>query len=132
RVAVGRAIIRQSRVFLLDEPLSNLDASLRSEMRRELHLLHRRFGATMIYVTHDQVEALSLGDRIALLNDGALQQVATPVVIFAQPANRFVAVFIGSPGMNLLEGRLSGDGPAMRFHAGLAALRVPSEIGKQW
>jgi len=107
-------------VFLLDEPLSNLDAQLRTQMRGELKELHGRVGATMVYVTHDQVEALTLGDRLAVLDAGSLQQVGTPDELFRRPANRFVAGFIGSPGMNLLRCRVEGDdlvaGP-LRFPA---------------
>jgi multiple sugar transport system ATP-binding protein len=104
RVAIGRAIVRQPRVFLFDEPLSNLDAKLRLEMRREIARLHRELGATMIYVTHDQVEAMTLGDRIAVMNKGAVQQVAAPRALYDRPANRFVATFIGSPAMNMIDG----------------------------
>ncbi|MEX2561304.1 MAG: ABC transporter ATP-binding protein [Pirellulales bacterium] len=113
RVALGRALVRQPAVFLLDEPLSNLDAPLRAEIRRDLKLLHQRLGATMIYVTHDQVEALTLGDRVAVLNRGVIEQVATPWEIYDRPANRFVAGFVGSPPMNFFEGTLvpAGAGP---------------------
>jgi ABC-type sugar transport system ATPase subunit len=102
RVAIGRAIVRQPRLFLFDEPLSNLDASLRVKTRIELARLHRELNATMIYVTHDQVEAMTLGDKIVVLNDGQVQQAGTPLELYQQPANRFVATFIGSPTMNLL------------------------------
>lgn len=104
RVALGRAIVRQPVAFLFDEPLSNLDARLRVEMRRELKELHQKLGATMIYVTHDQVEALTLGDRIAVMNHGVLQQIGTPEEIYDRPWNTFVASFLGSPAMNLLQG----------------------------
>jgi multiple sugar transport system ATP-binding protein len=103
RVALGRAIVRQPKVFLFDEPLSNLDAKLRVQMRAELVRLHRRLAATMVYVTHDQVEAMTMGQRIAILHRGVLQQVGTPAAIYARPANVFVATFIGAPGMNVLE-----------------------------
>ena len=103
RVALARALVRRPDVFLLDEPLSNLDAELRAQTRAELKLLHRRVGGTMLYVTHDQSEALTLGDRIAVLRDGVLQQVAAPGDLWRAPANAFVARFVGSPGMNLLE-----------------------------
>ena len=103
RVALGRAIVREPEVFLFDEPLSNLDAKLRVEMRRELKQLHRRLGTTMIYVTHDQVEAMTLGDRVAVMNQGRLQQAGPPLELYDRPANRFVASFLGSPSMNLLE-----------------------------
>jgi ABC-type sugar transport system ATPase subunit len=102
RVALGRAIVRQPKVFLFDEPLSNLDAKLRVQMRAELVRLHRRLGATMVYVTHDQVEAMTMGQRIAILHRGVLQQVGTPAEIYARPANVFVAAFIGAPGMNVM------------------------------
>ncbi len=108
RTALGRAIVRQPKVFLFDEPLSNLDAKLRSEMRAELVALHRRLGRAMLYVTHDQTEAMTMGQRIAVLRAGVLQQVGTPREIYARPANRFVATFIGAPGMNVLAG--PGDG----------------------
>jgi multiple sugar transport system ATP-binding protein len=106
RVALGRAIVRRPAVFLLDEPLSNLDSRLRLEMRRELHLLHKRLRATMFYVTHDQEEALTLGDRVAVLDRGQVQQVDRPDALYERPANRFVASFLGWPPMNLLDGQL--------------------------
>ncbi len=104
RVAIGRAIVREPRVFLFDEPLSNLDAKLRVQMRREIAALHRRIGATTIYVTHDQVEAMTLGDRIVVMRAGRVEQVATPAALYASPATAFVAAFVGSPPMNLLRG----------------------------
>ena len=110
RVAVGRAIVRQPKLFLLDEPLSNLDAKLRASMRMELKALHQRLGATMIYVTHDQIEALTLADRIVVMKDGYIKQVASPKEIFDYPDNRFVAEFIGTPPMNFYRGYLSRDG----------------------
>jgi multiple sugar transport system ATP-binding protein len=112
RVALGRAIVRQPVAFLFDEPLSNLDARLRVEMRRELKELHRKLEATMIYVTHDQVEALTLGDRIALMDRGVLQQIGTPAEVYDAPRNAFVAGFLGMPAMNLLPGvwREADDG----------------------
>ena len=112
RVALARALVREPDLFLLDEPLSNLDAELRGRMRTELKALHRRVGATMLYVTHDQVEALMLGDRVAVLADGALQQVGTPDEVWARPANRFVARFVGSPPMNIVApgGAVAVDG----------------------
>ncbi len=112
RVALGRALVREPRVFLLDEPLSNLDAKLRSAMRVEIARLHHRLRATMIYVTHDQVEAMTLGQRIVVLNDGEIQQIDTPMRLYEEPANLFVADFLGSPGMNLLRGHLRLDGSA--------------------
>jgi multiple sugar transport system ATP-binding protein len=109
RVALGRALVRQPAVFLLDEPLSNLDAKLRLQTRAEISRLHHKIGATMIYVTHDQIEAMTLGDRIVVLNQGRVQQIDTPMALYQKPANRFVAGFIGSPAMNFLEGRIDGQ-----------------------
>ncbi len=106
RVAIGRAIVREADVFLFDEPLSNLDAKLRTELRRELKLLHRQLQATMIYVTHDQVEAMTLADRMAVMKGGVIQQFDTPDAIYRKPDNLFVATFLGSPGMNLFNGRI--------------------------
>ena len=108
RVAMGRALVREPEVFLLDEPLSNLDAKLRVQMRAELKRLHARLGITTIYVTHDQVEAMTLGDRLAVISDGKLQQLGAPQEVYDHPANVFVAGFIGSPPMNLLRGRATG------------------------
>lgn len=108
RVAVGRAIVRHPKVFLFDEPLSNLDAKLRVQMRNELSRLHSRLKATMIYVTHDQAEAMTLGDRIVVLKDGWIQQVAPPLEVYDNPVNRFVGGFIGSPAMNFLGCRVAG------------------------
>src|SRR5437868_3898135 len=110
RVAMGRAIVREPKAFLMDEPLSNLDAKLRVSMRASLASLHSRLRTTTIYVTHDQVEAMTLGQRVAVLRDGRVQQVDTPQALYARPANLFVAAFIGSPAMNLVEADLSGDG----------------------
>jgi multiple sugar transport system ATP-binding protein len=115
RVAIGRAIVREPQVFLFDEPLSNLDAQLRSEMRREIAALHRSLRATTIYVTHDQVEAMSLADRIAVMDEGVLQQVGTPMDVYQHPKNLFVAQFIGSPVMNVMPGRLQPDGGRMKL-----------------
>jgi multiple sugar transport system ATP-binding protein len=106
---MGRAIVRRPKVFLLDEPLSNLDAQLRAQMRAELARLQHRLGTTTIYVTHDQTEAMTLGDRVAILRRGDIQQVATPRDLYARPANLFVAGFIGTPPMNVLPARLAGD-----------------------
>ena len=103
RVAMGRAIVREPALFLFDEPLSNLDAELRPQMRVEIARLHRALGVTMVYVTHDQIEAMTLADRIVVLRDGAIEQVATPMELFNRPANRFVAGFIGAPRMNFLD-----------------------------
>jgi multiple sugar transport system ATP-binding protein len=127
RVALGRAIVREPLAFLLDEPLSNLDAQLRAETRVELSRLHQRLRATMVYVTHDQVEALTLGDRIAVLKDGVLQQVAPPMELYRRPANRFVAGFIGSPGMNFIEGTLQRADGSARFVAGDLSVALPGE-----
>ncbi|KAF1687596.1 sn-glycerol-3-phosphate ABC transporter ATP-binding protein UgpC [Pseudoxanthomonas broegbernensis] len=111
RVALGRALVREPEVFLLDEPLSNLDAKLRHSTRTEIARLHRRLGTTMVYVTHDQVEAMTLGQRIVVLDAGRIQQIDTPMVLYERPANLFVAGFLGSPAMNLLEGELqAADG----------------------
>jgi len=110
RVAIGRALVREAQVFLFDEPLSNLDAKLRTELRRELKALHRELGATMIYVTHDQVEAMTLATRVAVMRGGRIQQVGTPGEVYARPANMFVAGFLGSPSMNFLHGEVSAGG----------------------
>ena len=104
RVAIGRALVREAQVFLFDEPLSNLDAKLRTELRRELKALHRELGATMIYVTHDQVEAMTLATRVAVMRSGRIQQIGTPGEVYARPANMFVAGFLGSPSMNFIAG----------------------------
>ncbi len=109
RVALGRAIVRDPAVFLFDEPLSNLDAKLRVQTRTEISKLHRSLGATMVYVTHDQVEAMTMGDRIVVLHDGHVQQVAPPLELYSEPANTFVAGFIGSPAMNFVEGAVIGN-----------------------
>ena len=109
RVAMGRAIIREPRAFLMDEPLSNLDAKLRTHMRAEISLLHKELGITMIFVTHDQVEAMTLGQRVAVMRKGELQQVASPQVLYDSPVNVFVAGFIGSPSINFFEGQLERD-----------------------
>ena len=114
RVALGRAIVREPQAFLLDEPLSNLDPLLRVGTRAELALLHRRLGATMVYVTHDQEEAMTLGTRVAVMRDGAIEQVAPPLEVFRRPATMFVARFVGSPAMNLWPGTVSRDGGTAR------------------
>ncbi len=103
RVAVGRAIVRKPKVFLFDEPLSNLDAKLRVQMRTEISKLHKQLGATMIYVTHDQTEAMTMGDRIVIMKDGIINQVDTPLNLYNKPVNQFVAGFIGSPGNEFFE-----------------------------
>ena len=119
RVALGRAMVREPKVFLFDEPLSNLDARLRVEMRSEIRRLHHRVGATMIYVTHDQVEAMTMGDRIAVLNRGQLQQVADPRTLYTRPANTFVAGFIGTPPVNLFEARVQEYGASVEVGGAL-------------
>jgi ABC-type sugar transport system ATPase subunit len=125
RVAMGRAIVREPVVFLMDEPLSNLDAELRVQIRAEIAALQRRIGTTMIYVTHDQVEAMTLGDRVAVLRDGALQQVGTPGDLYEHPRNVFVAGFLGSPGMNVFPGRLrEGEGRALVADVARQELRL--------
>jgi len=119
RVAMGRAIVRQPQVFLMDEPLSNLDAKLRVQTRTQIAALQRRLGVTTVYVTHDQVEAMTMGDRVAVLKDGILQQCATPRQLFTEPANAFVAGFIGSPAMNLMAATIQSE------HALVGTLEVP-------
>ena len=127
RVAIGRAIVREPRLFLFDEPLSNLDAELRVQMRVELARLHQRLGATMIYVTHDQTEAMTMADKIVVLRAGRVEQIGTPLELYNTPANRFVAGFIGSPKMNFLEGTLleARDGEATVHVAGMVAMKLP-------
>jgi multiple sugar transport system ATP-binding protein len=127
RVAIGRAIVREPRLFLFDEPLSNLDAELRVQMRVELARLHKRLGATMIYVTHDQTEAMTMADKIVVLRAGRVEQVGTPLDLYNKPANRFVAGFIGSPKMNFFEGTLSEvqDHHAIVNVSGFAPMRLP-------
>ena len=116
RVAVGRAIVRKPKVFLFDEPLSNLDAKMRVQMRAEINKLHQRLQATMIYVTHDQVEAMTMGDRIVVMKDGVIQQVDDPIALYDRPKNLFVAGFIGSPPMNFFEGALAEKNGVLIFH----------------
>lgn len=131
RVAVGRAIVRKPKVFLFDEPLSNLDAKLRIQMRMELQKLHNRLQATMIYVTHDQVEALTLGDRIVVMNDGMIQQVADPVTLYENPRNQFVAGFIGAPSMNFLRGEVVSQNGAYYFQDRGIKLRILPQYDKK-
>ncbi len=126
RVALGRAIVRDPKVFLFDEPLSNLDASLRVSTRAEISKLHRRLGATMIYVTHDQVEAMTLGQRICIMNGGKIVQVGAPLEVYRRPANTFVASFLGNPPMNLLPARLAQVKPTLRVALGQNTLELPS------
>jgi len=144
RVALGRAIVRRPRVFLFDEPLSNLDARMRVQMRTEISRLHKRLGATMIYVTHDQSEAMTMGDRIAVMDGGAIQQVGEPMTIYDRPANLFVAGFIGSPQMNFfsalavqkdgnlfIEEQNDGDGGFSLMLEGETAIRMKDFAGKK-
>ena len=129
RVAVGRAIVRKPAVFLFDEPLSNLDAKLRVQMRREILALHRRLGATTIYVTHDQVEAMTMGDRIVVMSAGHVMQVDTPEALYERPGNRFVAGFIGSPAMLFLKGTLTTNGtPRFVAEGGAPAIELPRSL----
>jgi len=134
RVAVGRAIVRNPKVFLFDEPLSNLDAKLRVQTRKEISLLHERLESTFIYVTHDQVEAMSMGTRIAVMDEGVLQQVDTPQNLYDQPANKFVAGFIGSPAMNFFSGSLIDKFGTLTFESDGLSLPIPQSkaaaIGK--
>ena len=126
RVAVGRAIVRKPKVFLFDEPLSNLDAKLRVAMRAEISKLHRQLGATIIYVTHDQVEAMTMASRIFIMNKGALQQAGAPLEVYKHPSNRFVAGFIGSPAMNFIEAMLTWQGDAYFIDAPGFKVRLPA------
>ena len=130
RVAVGRVIVRDPKVFLFDEPLSNLDAHLRAAMRKELIKLHRRLRATMVYVTHDQVEAMTMGDAIVVMCDGEIQQHGPPLEVFNRPANVFVASFIGAPPMNMVQGTLATDGDRTVIRAGASAIRLPAAMGR--
>ncbi len=132
RVALGRAIVRSPRVFLFDEPLSNLDARLRVEMRAELKRLHRRLQTTTVHVTHDQAEAMILGDRVAVMKDGRIQQCGRPMDVYHRPANRFVAAFIGTPTMNLLPGRLMCRAGGVWFERGETRLRLPDEMASRF
>lgn len=130
RVAIGRAIVRNPDVFLFDEPLSNLDASLRMNTRMEIAALHKRLGTTMIYVTHDQVEAMTLADRIVVLKEGEVQQFGKPMELYHSPANKFVAQFIGSPAMNMFEGRiLEQNGDIMVDCQGIGPVKLESDPG---
>ncbi|MGI5422658.1 sn-glycerol-3-phosphate ABC transporter ATP-binding protein UgpC [Actinomadura luteofluorescens] len=128
RVAMGRAIVREPQAFLMDEPLSNLDAKLRVQMRAEIARIQRDLGVTTVYVTHDQTEAMTLGDRVAVMKKGRLQQVAAPQELYDRPANLFVAGFIGSPAMNLIQGTLSGDAENPRLEIGGQTLTLPAEV----
>ncbi len=128
RVAVGRAIVRKPLVFLFDEPLSNLDAKLRVQMRTEIHKLHIRLQTTIIYVTHDQVEAMTMGDRIAVMKNGMLQQLADPITIYDYPKNKFVAGFIGSPPMNFMQGRIIKKDGRIYFEEGKITVKLVEDM----
>ena len=125
RVAIGRALVREPRIFLFDEPLSNLDAKLRVEMRREIKKLHQQLKTTVVYVTHDQTEAMSLGTRIAIMNHGVIHQNETPEIIYNKPSNTFVADFIGSPSMNLIKGSLKESSGEISFTASSSNFEIP-------
>ena len=124
---MGRAIVRDPAVFLMDEPLSNLDAKLRAKMRVELKRLHHRLDATMVYVTHDQVEAMTMGDRIVVMRDGLIQQCDTPTAIYDEPANRYVAGFIGTPSMNFFDGTVGRENGSLVFREGDFQVELPDE-----
>jgi multiple sugar transport system ATP-binding protein len=132
RVAIGRAIVRNARLYLFDEPLSNLDAQLRDEMRGEIKRLHQELGKTMIYVTHDQIEAMTMADRIVLLHDGIIEQAGAPLELFERPATKYVAGFLGSPSMNFIDGRLvaEGGGLAVRLEDGMSLPLPPARAEK--
>ena len=131
RVAMGRAIVREPAIFLMDEPLSNLDAKLRLQMRAEVLRVHRRIGAATLYVTHDQTEAMTMGDRVAVLRDGVLQQAGSPRDLYDHPANIFVATFMGSPAMNLYEAGLEVSGEAAELVLGHQRLSLPQAVLKR-
>jgi multiple sugar transport system ATP-binding protein len=132
RVAVGRAIVRKPKVFLFDEPLSNLDAKLRVQMRTEISKLHQQLEATIVYVTHDQTEAMTMGDRIVVMKDGVIQQTSTPLDLYNHPQNKFVAGFIGSPAMNFFDGRIEADdGLAFIATGGGLRLSLPEQFGQR-
>jgi len=126
RVAMGRAIVRNPKVFLFDEPLSNLDAKLRVAMRAEVKQLHQRLKTTTVYVTHDQIEAMTMADKIVVMNEGKVEQIGPPLELYDRPRNRFVAGFIGSPAMNFLTGRLAGDGGGFEAEGGVRLAIAPS------
>jgi multiple sugar transport system ATP-binding protein len=133
RVAIGRAIVRNARLYLFDEPLSNLDAQLRDEMRGEIKRLHQELGKTMIYVTHDQIEAMTMADRIVLLRDGSIEQAGSPLDLYERPATRYVAGFLGSPSMNFIDARLAGDRGALllKLEDG-TALELPAQAQERF
>ncbi len=130
RVAVGRAIVRKPKVFLFDEPLSNLDAKLRVQMRAEISKLHHRLQATMVYVTHDQMEAMTMGDRIVVMKDGEIQQMATPIELYDHPVNKFVAGFIGTPPMNFIDGKIEQENGRVYFNEGTFKIALSDEMSK--
>ena len=130
RVALGRCIVRNPKVFLFDEPLSNLDAKLRAQMRVEIKRLRVRVPTTSVFVTHDQVEAMTLGDRVVVMRDGSIQQVGTPLQVYGRPANRFVAGFIGAPAMNFLDVTISGEGSALFAETSFLRLAVPADMSQ--
>jgi multiple sugar transport system ATP-binding protein len=132
RVAMGRAIVREPQAFLMDEPLSNLDAKLRVQMRAEILRIQRQLAVTTVYVTHDQVEAMTMGDRVAVMRRGLLQQFDVPQRLYERPANLFVASFMGSPAMNILEGSLEREGDALTCRVGTAAFALGPEVQKAW
>jgi multiple sugar transport system ATP-binding protein len=131
RVAVGRAIVRQPKVFLFDEPLSNLDAKLRVEMRSELKKLHRKLATTTVYVTHDQEEAMTLGDRVVVMKDGVVQQLASPLAVYDHPVNKFVAGFLGTPPMNFIDGKVVFQSESVYFDDGMTKLLLPARWKNQ-
>ncbi len=133
RVAIGRAIVREPKVFLFDEPLSNLDAKLRIETRAEIKDLHRRLQTTIVYVTHDQVEAMTLADRVVVMRDGRIEQAADPITLYEEPANAFVATFIGAPSMNMLPATVVEDGAGIALLLeGGAQIPIPAELGARY
>jgi multiple sugar transport system ATP-binding protein len=132
RVALGRAIVRQPKVFLMDEPLSNLDAKLRVQMRGELKKLHERLKATVVYVTHDQVEAMTLGSRICIMHDGVIQQFDEPMKVYSHPSNTYVAGFIGSPSMNFFDGIINKKGTEFTFQANGFEVELPKTLEKYY
>ncbi len=131
RVAVGRAIVRKPEVFLFDEPLSNLDAKLRVQTRLELKKLHERLATTAVYVTHDQIEAMTMGDRIVVMRDGLIQQIGSPLELYDTPANKFVGGFIGSPAMNFFDADLAREGDAVSLQTGDVRLDLPADISRK-
>jgi multiple sugar transport system ATP-binding protein len=131
RVAMGRAIVREPQVFLMDEPLSNLDAQLRVHMRGEIEALQKRLGVTTVYVTHDQIEAMTMGDRVAVLRAGELQQIGTPTEVYDRPANLFVAGFIGSPPMNLARGTIESTDGGVTLRLGSESIPIPAELVRE-